>query len=134
MFAKIAITGAVALVSFAGVLFAVNKTANRKEEENAALPEAEQLTAEQLEDNLMGDFIQDVKEAKPTQFIGLVLEDIKGFMLTAYEYRVKAALVILALGVFPIAGIPAAATGVAYTVLGQELVFQGFTHAYAVWW
>lgn len=133
MIVKIAITAAVLAVSFAGVLYAVTKTAIRKEEENAQLPEDEQLAPEELEDNLMGDFIQDVKSYKVVKFLDLVLQDVKKFMFTIYDYRVKAAMVIIAIGCFPIAGIPAAASGVAWSVLGQELAWQALTHGYDVW-
>lgn len=133
MLVKIAITGAVALIGFATALYAVNKTADRMEEENELLPEEDQLSSEELGDNLMGEFIQDVKEHKVTSFITLVGTDAVSYARQAYDFRIKIALVVLAAGVFPFAGIPLAAKGVAFSVLGQELVFQAFTHACTTW-
>lgn len=132
MLVKIAITAVVAAAAFAMTLRQVNKTAQRLENENAARPVEDQATIEELNDLLLGEFIQEVKESKVTQFVALVYADVTKKMNLIYSYRIQAALVIIALSTFNIAAIPAAAKGAAVGIVVQDIALSAFTNLYQV--
>ena len=124
--ATTAVTAVAAFVKF-------NKSVDKMEAENAALPAEEQLSAAELEENMIGYVIDDLKKDKAVDFLGRILKEVQGMMSTVYDFRVKAALGILAVASSPGMGALAAAKGAAYAVLGTELAYKAVGFGFELW-
>lgn len=133
MLIKIAIVIVLVLVACIGLLFAVNKTANKMSEENSNLPKEEQSSEEELDEALLGRFAHDVSNTRPVRIITLIGKDILGMMEKVYKYRVEAALVIIAVAGAGLHVIPKATIATAYTVLGYEVLYKSFSHGHSVY-
>ena len=133
MLIKIAIVIVLLLVACIGLLFAVNKTANKMSDENSKLPKEEQSSEEALDEALLGRFAHDVSTTRPVQVVTLIVKDILGMMEKAYNYRVEAAIVVIAVAGAGLYVVPKATIATAYTILGYEVLHKGLSHGYSVY-
>lgn len=127
MFIKVALTAAFTAAAIVAVALKVNKTAERLENENDELPEDERLSHEEVMESLMEESIADLKKTPIVKIGYFVLSEASDLFKQMWDMRVKVALLIIAVSVFPGAPLAAGALSMAYGVVVMHLIEVLFT-------